>query len=189
MGNAARKITLRLGRRRYGWRGSMSVSGCVADHLMTNNDVLRAARYMLDLSDAKVAQLIELADPTLVLDRDKVQALLKKEDEPGGAACTDRVLAAFLDGLVTSLRGRDTTHPPRALETRVNNNIVLKKLRVAFKLQDADMHAVLESAGFPVSRPEMSALFRQPGHKNFRPCGDQLLRHFLKGLTLRVRAA
>ena len=34
----------------------------------------------------------------------------------------------------------------------------------------------------------MSALFRQPSHKNFRLCGDQLLRHFLKGLTLRLRA-
>ena len=31
------------------------------------------------------------------------------------------------------------------------------------------------------------ALFRQPGHKNYRPCGDQMLRNFLKGLTLRVR--
>ncbi|MEO8747842.1 MAG: DUF1456 family protein [Rhodanobacter sp.] len=154
---------------------------------MSNNDVLRAVRYMLDLSDTKVAQVIELADPTLVLGREEVQALMKKEDEPGGMACTDRVLAGFLDGLVTSLRGRDTTHLQRPLETRVDNNMVLKKLRVAFKLQDADMHQILESAGFPVSKPEMSALFRQPGHKNFRTCGDQLLRHFLKGLTLRVR--
>ena len=156
---------------------------------MTNNDILRAVRYMLDLSDVKVAQVIALGDPTLLLEREQVQALLKKDDEPGAVICSDRVLATFLDGLVTSLRGRDTAHPPRPLETRVDNNVVLKKLRVAFKLQDADMHQVLGSAGFPVSKPEMSALFRQPGHKNFRPCGDQLLRHFLKGLTLRVRAA
>ena len=43
------------------------------------------------------------------------------------------------------------------------------------------------AAGFPVSKPELSALFRLPGHKNFRRCGDQLLRNFLKGLALRVR--
>ena len=43
------------------------------------------------------------------------------------------------------------------------------------------------AAGFPVSKPELTALFRQPGHKNYRPCGDQMLRNFLKGLTLRVR--
>ena len=69
----------------------------------------------------------------------------------------------------------------------MTNNLVLKKLRVAFELKDVDMHAVFQTAGFPVSRPEMSALFRQPGHKHYRACGDQILRNFLKGLTLRLR--
>ena len=156
---------------------------------MSNNDVLRAVRYMLDLSDARLAQIIALADPSLVPGREEVQAMLKKDDEPGAAACRDRVLAAFLDGLVTSLRGPDPNRPSRPPEKRIDNNMVLKKLRVAFKLQDADMHEILAAAGMPVSKPEMSALFRQPGHKNFRPCGDQLLRHFLRGLTLRVRGA
>ena len=73
--------------------------------------------------------------------------------------------------------------------TSVNNNVVLKKLRVAFELKDVDMHGIFEDAGFPVSKPELSALFRAPGHKNFRLCGDQMLRNFLKGLTLRLRAA
>ena len=68
-----------------------------------------------------------------------------------------------------------------------NNNVVLKKLRVAFELKDVDMHQVFEEAGFPVGKPELSALFRQPDHKHFRACGDQMLRHFLKGLTRRVR--
>ncbi|WP_016599899.1 DUF1456 family protein, partial [Yersinia pestis] len=42
---------------------------------------------------------------------------------------------------------------------------------------------------FPVSKPELNALFRKEGSKNFRPCGDQVLRYFLKGLTLRIRGA
>lgn len=33
------------------------------------------------------------------------------------------------------------------------------------------------------------ALFGQPGHKHLRQCGDQMLRNFLKGLTLRLRGA
>jgi uncharacterized protein YehS (DUF1456 family) len=49
------------------------------------------------------------------------------------------------------------------------------------------MHAILKAAEFPVSKPELSALFRKFGHTNYRTCGDQLLRNFLKGLTLRVR--
>ncbi|MDD5404786.1 MAG: DUF1456 family protein, partial [Sulfuricella sp.] len=63
----------------------------------------------------------------------------------------------------------------------------LKKLRVAFELKEEDMHKVLELAGFGVSKPELSALFRQKGHKNYRACGDQLLRNFLKGLVIRLR--
>ena len=142
---------------------------------------------MLDLSDARVAAIIQLAEPSLVLSRDEVQALLKKEGEAGGLECSNRVLALFLDGLVVDRRGRDESRPPRPLEKHVTNNVVLKKLRVAFELKDVDMHQILAAAGFPISKPEMSALFRQSGHKNFRPCGDQLLRNFLKGLTLRLR--
>ncbi len=154
---------------------------------MINNDVLRSIRYMLDLSDNKVIEVIQLADPGFAIDKDDVRAFLLREDEPGYQACTDRVMAHFLDGLVIHRRGRDESLPPRPVEKRINNNVVLKKLRVAFQLTDVDMHKAFADAGFPVSRPELSALFRQPGHKNFRLCGDQLLRNFLKGLTLRVR--
>jgi uncharacterized protein YehS (DUF1456 family) len=154
---------------------------------MINNDVLRSIRYMLDLSDAKVIEITRLADAEFAITRDDVQGFLKKDDAPGHVACSDRVLAHFLDGLVVHYRGRDPKQPQRPVEKRITNNLVLKKLRVAFELKDGDMHDCFESAGFPVTRPELSALFRQPGHKNFRACGDQMLRNFLKGLTLRMR--
>ena len=154
---------------------------------MINNDVLRSIRYMLDLGDAKVVEIVQLADPAFAIDRDQVRAFLLKEDEPDYLACSDAALARFLDGLIVHRRGRDERRPPRPVEKRVDNNVVLKKLRVAFELKDVDMHQVFEDAGFPVSRPELSALFRQPGQKNYRPCGDQMLRNFLKGLTLHVR--
>ena len=156
---------------------------------MINNDVLRSIRYMLDLGDSHVVEIARLADPDFVLDKDTVRACLLKEDDPGYLACSDAVLAHFLDGLIVHLRGRDDSLPPRPVEKRISNNVVLKKLRVAFELKDVDMHQVFQDAGFPVSKPELSALFRLPGHKNFRPAGDQLLRNFLKGLTLRVRGA
>ena len=156
---------------------------------MINNDVLRSIRYMLDLGDARVAEIARLADPDFAIDKDEVRAFLLKEDEPGYVACSDAALAHVLDGLIVYLRGRDESVAPRPVEKRISNNVVLKKLRVAFELKDVDMHQVFADAGFPVSKPELSALFRQPGHKNFRPCGDQMLRNFLKGLTLRVRGA
>jgi uncharacterized protein YehS (DUF1456 family) len=156
---------------------------------MITNDVLRSIRYMLDLSDHKVVEIAQLADPAFAVDKDDVHACLLKEDETGHVVCSDALLAHFLAGLIIHLRGRDERLPARPVERRISNNVVLKKLRVAFELKDVDMHQVFADAGFPVSKPELSALFRLPGHKNFRQCGDQLLRNFLKGLTLRVRGA
>ena len=121
------------------------------------------------------------------LSAQEVQAYLLREDEPGFAPLDDRLLGLFLDGLVVHLRGARSDAPPRPPEKRINNNAVLKKLRVAFELKDVDLVDIFASAGRPVTKPELSALFRQPGHKNFRLCGDQLLRYFLRGLTLRVR--
>jgi uncharacterized protein YehS (DUF1456 family) len=156
---------------------------------MINNDVLRSIRYMLDLSDGKVVEITKLADEDFVIDKTQAHAFLKKDEEEGYVECDDAVLAHFLDGLVFLRRGRDESLPPRPVEKRISNNLVLKKLRVAFELKDADMHQIFVDAGFPVSKPELSALFRLPGHKNFRRCGDQMLRNFLKGLTMRVRGA
>ena len=155
---------------------------------MINNDVLRSIRYMLDLSDVKLVQITRLADPDFAVEKADVLSYLKKDDDPGYAECPDLMMAHFLDGLVLHCRGTSSNAPPRPTVARITNNVVLKKLRVAFELKDADMHQAFLDAGFPVSKPELSALFRQEDHRNYRACGDQMLRNFLKGLTLRARA-
>jgi uncharacterized protein YehS (DUF1456 family) len=152
---------------------------------MMNNDVLRSVRYMLDISDSKVVEITRLAG--LEISKADVIAFTKKDDEEGYLVCSDEIMAHFLDGLVIFKRGKDESRPPQPIELPITNNIVLKKLRVAFELKEDDMHAILNSVDFPISKPELSAMFRKVGHNNYRECGDQLLRNFLKGLTLRVR--
>lgn len=152
---------------------------------MNHNDVLRSLRYMLKVNDAKIIEIVGLSG--LTVSADEVASYMKKEEEEGYVRCPDAVMAHFLDGLVIHRRGRDESRPPQPIEVPVTNNAVLKKLRVAFELKEDDMHAILKSVDFPVTKPELSALFRKAGHDNYRPCGDQLLRNFLKGLTLRVR--
>lgn len=154
---------------------------------MINNDILRSVRYMLDLSDPKLVEIIQLARADFPIDKAEAQALTRKEGEPGFLECGDSTLAHFLDGLIVHLRGRDDSRPPRPVEKHMNNNVVLKKLRVAFELKDVDMHAIFESVGIELGKPELNALFRDRSHKNYRVCGDQLLRNFLRGLTQRVR--
>lgn len=68
----------------------------------------------------------------------------------------------------------------------MNNNTVLKKLRIAFSLKTDDILAIMTEQKFRVSMPEITAMMRAPDHKNYRECGDQFLRYFLRGLTQRV---
>jgi uncharacterized protein YehS (DUF1456 family) len=151
-----------------------------------NNDVLRSIRYALDLGDAKVVEIIKLAGRDIT--QSDLANFLKKEDEEGFVECDDEVMVSFLDGLIIHKRGKMESRPEQDKKPeRLTNNTILKKLRVAFELKEEDMHKVLELAGFSVSKPELSALFRMKGHKNYRACGDQLLRNFLKGLTIRHR--
>lgn len=152
---------------------------------MTNNDYLRSIRFLLDVGDSKLVDIIKLADLSVPLD--EVKAYLLNEEDEGYIKCSDEVMAHFLDGLVYYKRGKDESRPALPFEFPITNNIVLKKLRVAFELKEDDMHDVLAIAGFKVGRSELSALLRKKGHVNYRECGDQLLRNFLKGLTMKAR--
>ncbi|WP_250624221.1 DUF1456 family protein [Pinirhizobacter soli] len=152
---------------------------------MLNNDILRSVRYMLDLADSHLVQIAALGG--LDLTAEQIHGMLEKDDAPGFVPCNDRIMAHVLDGLIVFRRGRNESQPPRPVEKRITNNLVLKKLRVAFELKDQDIIDILASVDFAVSKAELNALFRQPGHNNYRPCGDQLLRLFLKGLTSRLR--
>jgi uncharacterized protein YehS (DUF1456 family) len=154
---------------------------------MINNDVLRSIRYMLDLSDVKLVQITKLANPAFEIEKADMFAYLQKEEAPGFVECADVVLAHFLDGLILHCRGINPHAEQRPVQPRINNNVVLKKLRVAFELKDVDIYQAFIDVGFAVNKPEISALFRQHDHRNFRLCGDQMLRNFLKGLTLRAR--
>ncbi len=150
---------------------------------MINNDVLRSLRHMLSISEAKMIEIAALGNASV--SAPEMSAYLKREDEPGFIECPQNVMGRFLNGLIYFKRGRDDSKPVLQPELPTNN-VVLKKLRVAFELKDEDIIEILKSVDFPVSKPEVNALFRRDDHVNFRACGDQLLRNFLKGLTARV---
>jgi uncharacterized protein YehS (DUF1456 family) len=95
-------------------------------------------------------------------------------------------LAAFLNGFITQKRGKkdgDIAKPEKSL----NNNIILRKLKIALNLKDEDILDLLNLADFKFSRHELSALFRKPEQEQFRACKDQVLRNFLMGLQLKHR--
>lgn len=151
---------------------------------MTKDDVLRRVRYTFDFSDSKMIELF--AHGGIEVSREQVSDWLKKDEDPAFELCPDRALAAFLNGLIVDRRGKKEGAQP-ALEDVLSNNQILRKLRIALDLKEADMLALMNDAEMPVSKPELSALFRSPGHKNYRECKDQFLRNFLRGMQLKYR--
>jgi uncharacterized protein YehS (DUF1456 family) len=140
---------------------------------------------MLDASDARIAEIVSLGGGEV--SRDDVRGFLKAEEDEGWILVDGRTMAQFLDGVILALRGRAEARPQPPIDPRITNNDVLKKLRVAFELKDADMLAVFAAAGCEVTKPELSAFFRKRDNSHYRPCGDQYLRYFLRGLAKRVR--
>ncbi len=69
----------------------------------------------------------------------------------------------------------------------ISNNDIFKKLRVALKLKDDDIIKILKLVDFEISKTELSAVFRNEDHPNYKQCGDQLLRNFLNGLIIYKR--
>lgn len=154
---------------------------------MINNDVLRRVRYALELKDQTMIKIFALSD--VEVSRDELLNLLKKDNQEGYVELDNKRLDAFLNGLITYRRGNLETplgQVPKQ-ELPLTNNNILKKLRIALNFKEEDMLSTLKLADFEISKGELSAFFRQKGHKNFRECGDQIIRNFLQGLTIRFR--
>lgn len=148
---------------------------------MTNNDVLRSVRYILNLNDAQMVAVLALAQSEVSLA--EMQSFLKKEDDAGFRVCPDVIMCYFLNGLIFKRRGKSEDAPEPSIERKMTNNIIIKKLRIAFDLKTDDIIEILKLVDFAVGQSEIGAIFRKPGHKNYRECGDQTLRNFLKGLS------
>ncbi|WP_395626576.1 DUF1456 family protein [Daejeonella sp.] len=69
----------------------------------------------------------------------------------------------------------------------MSNNDIMKKLRVALKLNDQEIVEILNLVDFSITKAELGAIFRNKEHENFKPCGDQILRNFLNGLIIYKR--
>jgi uncharacterized protein YehS (DUF1456 family) len=150
---------------------------------MQNNDILRRLRYALDLNDATMTAIFKLADYEIT--RDELLNFLKKDEQEGFVELNHQTMALFLEGLITHKRGklaRPTVQPEPV--TFLSNNDVLKKIRVALEFKEDDMLNTLKLADFNLSKSELSAFFRKKGQKNYRDCGDQVLRNFLQGLAI-----
>jgi len=151
---------------------------------MNTNDVLRRIRYSFNFDDSKMIAIFGLAG--LEVTRAQISDWLKKDDDPDFVRCSDQQLATFLNGLIIDKRGRRDGPQPEP-EKKLSNNIIFRKLRIALDLQADSVLEMVNQGDFSISKHELSAFFRKPGHKHYRECKDQVLRNFLKGMQLKYR--
>ena len=151
---------------------------------MTNNDILRRIRYTFDLSDSQMIAIFSQADHEVT--REEISDWLKKDDDPAFKECSDTRMAIFLNGFINKRRGKREGAQPKP-ETRLNNNIIFTKLKIALNLKAEEIIELLALAGFHIGKHELSAFFRRPDHKHYRECKDQILRNFLKGVQIKFR--
>ena len=153
-------------------------------HPMDNNDLVRRIRYIFDFGDKHLVDIFALAGATVT--KSELEGWLTKEDEEGYVPFRDKQLAYFLNGLIIKNRGLKGDTLPKA-ESSLTNNMVLMKLKIALDIKSDDFMEIMKLADLRVSKHEISALFRKPGHKHYRACMDQFLRNFLIGLTHKHR--
>ena len=152
---------------------------------MNNNDVIRGIQQILKLNEAKILDIFKLANYKIEVST--ISNLLREEGNTDYLQCDDRLMTLLLDGLITSRRGKSdkTSSEVPATFPPLTNNIIVKKLRIAFDLKEDDLIELLSLADYDVSKSELSSIFRKPGHKHYRVCSDDLLMALLTGLTFR----
>ncbi|WP_419959768.1 DUF1456 family protein [Psychrobacillus sp. BM2] len=170
---------------------------------MENNDILIRLRYALDIKNKDMVEIFKLGGVEVT--KEEVLKILTKSKEDNEEEevvedenhikCNNKMLESFLNGLITYKRGKQDPKPeqPANPEPVVQqkdhvNNMLLKKLKVALQLTTEDMLEVLDDGGIAVSKGELGAILRKPGHRNYKECGDNFARKFLKGLAVKYRS-
>jgi len=151
---------------------------------MNNNDIIRRIRYTFDINDDKMIKIFSLADHEVT--RAQISDWLKKDDDPALKGLLDYELAIFLNGFINDKRGKKDG--PQAIpEKKLNNNIILKKLKIALNLKNEDILDIFNLVDMRLGNHELSAFFRNPKQNQYRPCKDQFLRNFIKGIQIKYR--
>lgn len=145
---------------------------------MNHHDLLRSLATTFDLDAARLAAVLALGGEPA--SPEEVASLLGEANRP----VSDALLGQLLDGLIADRRGAPS-EPRPATPARLTNNVVLKKLRIALSLQEADVLAALKAGGHPLTPRELGALSRSPDNKRYRACSDEVLAAFLVGLRAR----
>jgi uncharacterized protein YehS (DUF1456 family) len=151
---------------------------------MKNADILRRLRFAFDFNDDEMISIF--AQGGHVTTRAEVSDWLKREEDDNHKPINDRLFATFLNGFIIKNRGSQNGEIPTP-ESKLTNNIILRKLKIALQFKEEDMLEMFKLASIKISKSEISAFFRNPSQDKYMECKDQFLRNFLDGLVKKYR--
>ena len=147
---------------------------------MLTNEILFRLKKALSLSvnDMLKAYALESYE----IDDAHLEKLFVPREDIGFLECSYEELGVFLDGLITLRRGESPQKKATNETIELTNNTVLKKLRIALELKEAQTEIIFALADVELTKQQLSSLFRKEGNKNYRECSDELLLSFIDGL-------
>ncbi len=146
---------------------------------MKTNDILYKIKKALNLSQKEMLEAYKLAE--YKIEASHLDSLLKRRQDEGSKLCSYEELGVFLDGFVILKRGPSPKKKNDDV-VELTNNLILKKLRIALELKEAETEIIFSLGEAELSKQQLASLFRKEGHKNFKECSDELLMAFLDGL-------
>ena len=148
--------------------------------IISTNEIFYRIQKALNLTHEEIIEAYNLEEHKI--EASHLESLLKRRQEEGFMLCSYEELGLFLDGLVTLKRGPSPKKSNDDEIVELTNNLILKKLRIALELKEAETEIIFGLAEVEMSKQQLASLFRKEGHKNFKECSDELLMSFLDGL-------
>lgn len=146
---------------------------------MTNNYVLKLIQRYAHIDEVETLKIYKSIDKKIT--HEDVTDILRDEQDPKFVELSDEGLLLFLDGLIVSRRGASKKKVKSKEKVYLNNNVILKKLRIAFDLKDEDMLELFSLVEVAMTKSELTPYFRKFGHANYKKCTDSMMKNFLKG--------
>lgn len=148
---------------------------------LNNNELLFNIVQTLDISTEQMKEILEFAE---IKDQEVVDHILEE--------CDNETFEGFLNGFIVFKRGKEEPKPgarkkaPLPIKVKKSiNNVILKKLKIAFSLTNEDIVELFESEGVSMTKNELTTYFRKEGHKHYRRLEDYYLKNFLNGVAKR----
>jgi len=147
---------------------------------LSTNEILYRIQEALNLTTEEMLEAYRLE--AFPMEASHLESLLKRRQDKNFIPASYEELGIFLDGLVKLKRGPSPKKSNEDEAVELTNNLILKKLRIALELKEAETEIIFGLADVELSKQQLASLFRKEGHKNFKACSDELLMAFLEGL-------